>query len=126
MNSAGFPWSLHGFHSQRRLRPTLVGWSWTLGTRMESPPSFKSKKKAKLFVAEQSVRDKKPFKVSRSDSRRFEVFFPAAGCLFRMNIRMRKDDVFYVAKSFCPHTCDSVSPTVKKAWLRSKIAKKMA
>ena len=43
-----------------------------------------------------------------------------------MNIRMKKDDVFHIAKSFCAHTCDSVSATVKKAWLRNRISEKMA
>ena len=62
---------------------------------MEPPPSFTSKKKAKLYIAEQSVIDKKPFRVGRSDSRRFEVFCPVAGCLFNTSIRARKNDFFY-------------------------------
>ena len=116
---------LYVSHSHGRLFEARIE-HFCSGFCMETAPSFTSKKKAKLFIAEQSVIDKKPFKVCRSDARRLEVFCPIAGCLFRTSVRARKDDIFYVAKSQHSHTCASITPTVKKSWLRSKISEQMA
>ena len=96
---------------------------------MDPPPEphpFDTKHEAKLFVAEKSIREKKPFKVVRSDARRFEIVCPVEGCAYKLNIRARKDDKFYVTKKGRGHTCRSVSPTIKKVWLRSKIAEMIA
>ena len=85
-----------------------------------SDDDFITKRDAKMFVAEKSIREKKPFVVDRSDTRRYEVVCPVKGCLFRISIRARKDDRFHVTKALHEHTCDSVAPTIKLSWLRSK------
>ena len=61
---------------------------------MQLEETFTSKKDAKFFIADKSVREKKPFVVERSDPRRLEVVCPVEGCLFRLNVRARKDDLF--------------------------------
>ena len=72
---------------------------------MDTPTlRFGSKREAKLYVAEKSVAEKKPFRVVRSDSERFEVVCPEKGCLFKLNIRVQKDVHFHVTRSSHPHT----------------------
>ena len=86
---------------------------------MQRQERFTTKKDAKFLIADKSIREKKPFVVERSDSRRLEVVCPVQGCLFRLNIRARKD-TFHVTKSLHEHTCESMAPTVKMSWLRTK------
>ena len=81
---------------------------------MEPEQRFASKALAKMFVAEKSIKEKKPFKVSRSNPRRYEVVCVEKSCLFRLNIRAKIDDVFYITKTRHEHTCDILSPTFKK------------
>ena len=82
--------------------------------------SFNTKRDAKLYVAEKSVREKKPFKLFRSDSERFEVVCPVDGCAFRLNIRAQKDNHFHITKMNHAHTCCSFTPTITRAWVFSK------
>ena len=87
---------------------------------MEPEQRFASKALAKMFVAEKSIKEKKPFKVSRSNPRRYEVVCVEKSCLFRLNIRAKIDDVFYITKTRHEHTCDILSPTFKKMWIRQR------
>ena len=51
---------------------------------------FATKSLAKMYVAEKSIKKKKPFKVSRSNPRRYEVVCVEKSCLFRLNIRAKR------------------------------------
>ena len=84
-------------------------------------PHFHSKCLAKMYVAEKSIEEKKSFKVSRSDPRRYEVVCTDPDCLYRLNFRAKKDDPFHVTKSSHEHTCDFLSPTFKKVWVRQRV-----
>ena len=59
-------------------------------------PHFHSKCLAKMYVAEKSIEEKKPFKVSRSYPRRYEVVCTDPDCLYWLNFRAKKGDLFHV------------------------------
>ena len=85
--------------------------------------AFESKRAVKLYIAGKSVREKKPFSIERSDSQRCDVVCPVDGCLYKINIRLRKDGMYHITKTSCEHTCDSFSPTLKRSWIISEIVK---
>ena len=60
-------------HSQLKGIPTIM---------TKQHPHFHSKCLAKMYVAEKSIEEKKPFKVSRSDPRRYEVVCTDLDCLY--------------------------------------------
>ena len=43
-----------------------------------------------------------------------------AGCAFKLNVFMKRDERFYITKE-SEHTCGSFNPTIKKAWVLSKV-----
>ena len=55
---------------------------------------FPSKKDVTQFVQAKALEDKKPYRVSRSDSRRFHIRCPDDRCPFQMRFCARKDGVF--------------------------------
>ena len=57
-------------------------------------PHFHSKCLAKMYVAEKSIEEKNPFKVSRSDPRRYEVVCTDPDCLYRLKFRGKRMTCF--------------------------------
>ena len=81
--------------------------------------TLRTKEDVKLFICDKSVREKKPFIVSKSEHRRYTVVCPHDYCTFKMSFYQRIDGVFYITKSW-PHTCDSLSPAKRRIWIASK------
>ena len=81
---------------------------------------LRSKEDVKIFVAEKSVREKKPFTVVKSEHRRFVAICPNDNCQFRLCFFQRIDGCFHVSEER-PHTCKDVFPTIRRVWVVSKV-----
>ena len=82
---------------------------------------FHSKKQVKAFVCAQSVADKKPFCVMKSDHIKYVVVCPVEGCKFQMSFSKNVDDLFHLVHAET-HDCDSVLPTIKRSWVSEQAA----
>ena len=81
--------------------------------------TFSSKQEAIASIMEKNIAEKKPHKVLRSCQDRYTVGCSEKECLFRVNVRRRKDGLFHVS-SFHEHTCSKLFPKVKTSWVKEK------
>ena len=72
-----------------------------------------------MWVFDSSVKDKKPFRVTKSNQERFVVCCREESCTYKVSIRLHKDGLFHVVK-YVPHSCQSIFPTIKTAWVRER------
>ena len=83
-------------------------------------PHFTSKTDVVRFVQAKALDDKKPFRVSRSDSRRFHVRCPDERCPFQMRFWARKDGAFRLIRDVA-HTCTMFKLTTPAAFIQGFI-----
>ena len=83
-------------------------------------PHFTSKTDVVRFVQAKALDDKKPFRVSRSDSRRFHVRCPDERCPFQMRFWARKDGAFRLIRDVA-HTCTMFNLTTPAAFIQGFI-----
>ena len=81
---------------------------------------FPSKKDVTQFVQAKALEDKKPYRVSRSDSRRFHIRCPDDRCPFQMRFCARKDGVFRLILHVA-HTCTRFKLTTPAAFIQDLI-----
>ena len=79
---------------------------------------FDTKTDVQLHVCFKSVKEKKPFKVVRSDSERYVVCCPVGTCHFAMNFYKRMDGRFHLTRDV-RHACNSLIPSLKRMWVRN-------
>ena len=80
---------------------------------------FPTKDDVLIFVCENSVQLKKPFVVSKSESRRIVFKCKQDGCGFTLSFYKRFDS-FYHVSSHQDRTCNEIFPVVKTVWVIEK------
>ena len=81
---------------------------------------FSSKKDVAQFVRAKALEVKKPYRVSRSDSKRFHICCPDDRCPFQMRFCARKDGVFRLILNVA-HTCTRFKLTTPAAFIKDFI-----
>ena len=74
---------------------------------------FHSKDEVKRFVQEKSVTEKKPFKIHKTEPKRFVVKCPNDGCPFKLFFSGNDGGVFELVEE-TKHACQSNIPTIKR------------
>ena len=86
-------------------------------------PTFSSKNDLVRFIQDYHVEEKKPFRVGKSDDKRYEVHCNKLNCKFKATAR-RQTDGKYELVTFETHSCDQIFPSVSVAWLKRVIEEK--
>ena len=94
--------------------PVSIGYLFQLHNTI-----FDSKRDVMIWLIENSVREKKPFCISKNDTKRILVTFTEKSWAFKTNVYIRKGGKFHVATQ-AKHTCASGTQTIQKCWLREK------
>ena len=85
---------------------------------------FHSKDEVKRFVQEKSVTEKKPFKIHKTEPKRFVVKCPNDGCPFKLFFSGNDGGVFELVEE-TKHACQSNIPTIKRGWVRDRVQEKL-
>ena len=78
---------------------------------------FSSEKDLAQFVRAKALEVKKPYRVSRSDSKRFHICCQDDRCPFKMRFCARKDGVFRLILNVA-HTCTMFNLTTPAAFIK--------
>ena len=85
---------------------------------------FPTKKDVSRFVQSKALEAKKPFKVLRSDTKRFVVCCVDKKCPFLLRFCTRKDGMFHLIRDV-PHRCTKFKLTVTSAFVQDFIKEKL-